>query len=152
MNERLENYGTNIELTSGRLASFYKVTNTYLSVFGIFGAFGMIIGIAGLGFVLLRNYNHRKREFALMLATGFPLRTIKRMIVSEQVSILFAGVTTGVISALIATLPSIKTSHDIPWLSLILMILAILITGLTALLISVMAVTKSSLILSLNRE
>jgi len=152
LNERLENYGTNIELTSGRLASFYKVTNTYLSVFGIFGAFGMIIGIAGLGFVLLRNYNHRKREFALMLATGFPLRTIKRMIVSEQVSILFAGVTTGVISALIATLPSIKTSHDIPWLSLILMILAILITGLTALLISVMAVTKSSLILSLKRE
>ena len=28
---------------------FYEVTNTYLSVFGVFGALGMITGIAGLG-------------------------------------------------------------------------------------------------------
>jgi len=134
------------------LASFYEVTNTYLSVFGIFGAFGMMIGIAGLGFVLLRNYNHRKREFALMLATGFPLRVIKKMIISEQVLIFFAGVTTGVISALIATLPSIMTSQDIPWSSLILMIFAILTTGFAALMISVMSVTKTSLTLSLKKE
>ena len=48
----LQNYGVNIEKTTDRLASFYEVTNTYLSVFGVFGALGMIIGIAGLGFVL----------------------------------------------------------------------------------------------------
>ena len=62
---------------SDRLASFYEVTNTYLSVFGVFGALGMITGIAGLGFVLLRNYNYRRREFALMLATGFNVKKIR---------------------------------------------------------------------------
>ena len=150
--ERLENYGVNIEKTTDRLASFYKVTNTYLSVFGVLGAMGMIIGICGLGFVLLRNYNQRKYEFALMLATGFHVKKIRRMIISEQILILFAGVSAGTISALVATLPSIKSNPDIPWLSLILMIMAIVITGLSALFLSVRSVTNSSLTASLKRE
>ena len=99
----LENYGMNIEKTTDRLASFYEVTNTYLSVFGVFGALGMISGIAGLGFVLLRNYNQRKQEFALMLATGFHIKKIRQNDSSEQVLILFAGVSSGIISALVAT-------------------------------------------------
>jgi ABC-type antimicrobial peptide transport system permease subunit len=152
LNERLENYGVNIEKTSDRLATFYKVTNTYLSVFGVFGAFGMIIGIAGIGFVLLRNYNQRKNEFALLLATGFHVKKIRRMILSEQVIILFAGVSAGIVSALVATSSSIKNSPDIPWLFIILMILAIVITGLFAMFLSVRSVTKDSLIASLKNE
>jgi hypothetical protein len=152
LNERLENYGIIIEKTSDRLTAFYRVTNTYLSVFGVFGAFGMIIGIAGLGFVLLRNYNMRKNEFALMLATGFHVRRIRRMILSEQMIILFAGVTTGMISAFIATSSSLKNRPDIPWIFLILIIFAIIITGLIAMLLSVRTVTKDSLIISLKKE
>jgi hypothetical protein len=152
LNERLKNYGIIIEKTSDRLTSFYRVTNTYLSVFGVFGAFGMIIGIAGLGFVLLRNYNMRKNEFALMLATGFHVRRIRRMILSEQMIILFAGVTTGMVSAFIATSSSLKNRPDVPWLFLILIIFAIIITGLIAMLLSVRTVTKDSLIISLKKE
>ncbi len=152
LNERLDNHGIHIEKTTDRLASFYEVTNTYLSVFGIFGALGMVTGIAGLGFVLLRNYNHRKREFALMLATGFPVKKIRRIIMSEMVLILFAGVLAGLISAIIATLPSLTNSPDIPWLYLMLMILAIVITGLIALLLSVREVSTESLTSSLKKE
>jgi ABC-type antimicrobial peptide transport system permease subunit len=152
LNERLENYGINIEQTTYRLASFYEVTNTYLSIFGVFGALGMITGIAGLGFVLLRNYNLRKLEFALMLATGFTVKKIRRIILSEQMVILFAGVTSGVISAIVATLPSVTNSPDISWLFLILMVLAIIITGLVALVYSVRAVTNDSLTASLKKE
>jgi len=152
LNERLDNHGTYIEQTTDRLASFYEVTNTYLSVFGVFGALGMITGIAGLGFVLLRNYNYRKREFALLLATGFPVKRIKRIILSEQILILFAGVTSGVISAVVATLPSLTNSADIPWLFLGVMVSAIIITGLTVLIISVRSVSNESLISSLKKE
>ena len=152
LNERLENYGVNIEETTDRLASFNKVTNTYLSVFGVFGTLGMITGIAGLGFVLLKNYNQRKREFALMLATGFQIKKIRRMILSEQILILFAGISSGIISAIVATLPSIINSPDIPWLFLILMILATMITGLFALFIAVRSVTNDSLTASLKIE
>ncbi|MGA2407956.1 MAG: FtsX-like permease family protein [Bacteroidales bacterium] len=152
LTDRLENYGVNIEKTTDRLSSFYEVTNTYLSVFGVFGGLGMVIGIAGLGFVLLRNYDQRKREFALMLATGFQVKKIRRIILSEQMLILFAGVSSGIISALVATLPSIKNNPDIPWLFMILMISAILITGLFTLLISVRSVTNDSLTESLKKE
>ncbi|MGC1391099.1 MAG: ABC transporter permease [Bacteroidales bacterium] len=152
LEDRLERYGTYIEKTSSRLASFYKVTNTYLSVFSVFGAFGMIIGVAGLGFVLLRNYNQRKKEFAVMLAAGFRTKKIRRMILSEQLKILIAGVLAGVISALLATSSSIKNYQDIPWLYLSLMILAIIFTGLITMFLSVRSVTKGTLIASLKKE
>jgi ABC-type antimicrobial peptide transport system permease subunit len=150
--ERLSNYGVNIEFTKDRLRSFYEVTNTYLSVFGVFGAFGMITGVLGLGFVLIRNYNHRKREFALMLATGFTFRKIRRININEQIIILFAGVTTGVLSAISATLPSLRSGQDIPWIYLIMIILAILITGLSALFISIRSLSGDALIASLRKE
>jgi ABC-type antimicrobial peptide transport system permease subunit len=112
----------------------------------------MIIGIAGLGFVLLRNYNQRKHEFALMMATGFHVKQIRKMIVSEQILILFAGISSGIVSALVATSPSIKNYPNIPWLFIIVMLLAILLTGLSALLLTVRSVTKNSLISSLKKE
>jgi hypothetical protein len=152
LSDRLGNYGVSIEKTSDRLVSFYQVTNTYLSVFGVFGAMGMIIGIAGLGFILLRNYNQRKHEFALMLATGFNVKLIRGMILSEQLLILFAGVTTGIVSAIAATLPSIKNSPDLPWLFLSLMIICMVITGFLALVLSVRSVTKNALIACLKKE
>jgi putative ABC transport system permease protein len=152
LNDRFVNYGINIERTTDRLASFYEVTNTYLSVFGVFGALGMITGIAGLGFVILRNYNSRKREFALMLATGFTYKRIRRIIISEQILILFAGVSSGVISAIFATLTSVKAGQDIPWLFLFMMIMGITLSGLTAILLSVKSIRGDSLIASLKKE
>jgi putative ABC transport system permease protein len=152
LSDRLGISGTSIEKTSDRLISFYQVTNTYLSVFGVFGSLGMIIGIAGLGFILLRNYNQRKNEFALMLATGFNVKMIRGMILSEQLLILFAGVSAGVVSAMAATLPSIKNNPDLPWLYLSLMIICMVITGFLALVLSVRTVTKNALIACLKKE
>ena len=108
LNERLTNYGVRIEQTGDRLAAFYEVTNTYLMVFGAFGALGMIIGIAGLGFVLLRNFNYRRKEFALMMSTGYTVRKIRNMIFSDHMLIMLAGIVSGFVPALIATFPSLE--------------------------------------------
>ena len=152
LNERMEQYGVKVEKTNSRLAAFYEVTNTYLSVFGVFGALGMITGIAGLGFVLLRNYNYRRREFALMLATGFKVKRIRKLILTEQMFILLAGMTSGIIPALVATLPSLKNNSDIPWFYLISMIIVIFCTGYGVLLFSMRSVTNNSLTVSLKKE
>ncbi len=152
LNERLALNGITIEPTSDRLAAFYEVTNTYLSVFGVFGAFGMIIGIAGLGFILLRNYNKRKREFALMLATGFSLDKIRHLILSEQILILFAGVTAGVSSAVVATLPSVTNNPDIPWKFLTIMVVSVFITGFAVLRLSVSSIKSGSLTATMKQE
>lgn len=152
LNERLSGYGITIEKTSDRLANFYQITNTYLSVFGVFGGLGMITGIAGLGFVLLRNYSRRRREFALMLATGFSFRKIRRMIFSEQILILSAGVLSGIVPAIVATLPSIRSSHELPWLYLAVIVALIFLTGLIAVLVSTNSIKQESLIQSIRRE
>ena len=152
LKDRLSNYGISIEKTTDRLASFYTVTNTYLSVFSLLGALGMIIGVAGLGFVLLRNYSQRKSSFALMLAIGFPLKKIRKMILSEQILILFAGVTTGIIPALLATLPSLKNNSGMPWVFMIVMTLSIVCTGSLSAFLSLRSVTGKTLIASLNKE
>jgi putative ABC transport system permease protein len=152
INNRFENYGISVLQTSERLASFFKVTNTYLSVFNVLGALGMMLGVIGLGFVLIRNYNFRKQEFALLMATGFTDKRIKRMILTEQVLILMAGLLTGIISPVIATLPSIRSGSDMPWLSLTIISVFITLIGLLTLFNSVKSINQSSLITSLRRE
>jgi ABC-type antimicrobial peptide transport system permease subunit len=112
----------------------------------------MIIGVAGLGFVLIRNYNQRKQEFSLMLAVGFSTDNIKGMIFSEQILLLAAGVSSGVISALFASLPSISQNADIPWLLMLAMIVAIFLAGISALYLALRPITQHSLIGSLKRD
>ena len=72
-----------------RLASFFVVTNTYLSVFTILGGIGLILGVAGLGLILIRNFNQRQRDFGLMLAEGFSVRSIRKIIFGEHARILW---------------------------------------------------------------
>jgi putative ABC transport system permease protein len=152
LKERFSGYGISVIPAAERLASFFEVTNTYLSVFTILGAFGMVLGIAGLGFILLRNYNQRKREFAVMIATGYSISGLRIMMFRDQVLILSAGIFTGTISAITATLPSLKSSSSIPWVFLIIMIISVFLTGLLTLALSVRTVKNDSLISALRKE
>lgn len=152
LNERFSEYGAHFEPAYDRLASFFVVTNTYLTVFTILGGIGMILGVAGLGFILIRNFNQRKREFGLMMATGFSVKRIRSMIFRDHSLILVAGILTGVVSALLATRPSIAGNASIPWTTIAGMIFLILLTGLAALAISVRSVKKDDLIARIRKE
>jgi putative ABC transport system permease protein len=152
LNERLENHGISIEKTTDRLASFYQVTNTYLSVFSLLGAMGMVIGVAGLGFVLLRNYSQRKSSFALMLAIGFPLKKIRGLILSEQILILLSGVITGTIPALLATLPSLTNNNNLPWMFIIIMTISIFLTGAFSAFLALRSIEFNALVTDLKKE
>ena len=152
LNERLSGYGFSSQNSGEKLASFFQVTNTYLNVFAVLGAFGMILGIAGLGFVLLRNYNLRRREFAFLSATGFTESRIRRLILKDQMIILFWGVLTGTLSGLTATIPSIMSGNELPWNIIIIMILSIFTIGSTVLYLSVRSISSKTLISQLRRE
>jgi len=108
--------------------------------------------VAGLGFILIRNFDQRKREFGLMMATGFSVKTIRMMILRDHSRILVAGTITGVISAILATWPSIAGNASVPWLTIGSMILLILLTGLAALAISVRSVKKDDLTARIRNE
>ena len=152
LGERLSGYGASIETAGEKLASFFEVSNTYLDVFTILGVFGMILGVAGMGFILIRNYNQRKREFALMMATGYSITRIRRLLLYDQVIILLWGVFSGTICGFISTLPSLKSGSEIPWNIISLMVIAIITVGSLALLLSVRMVRDRSLVVRLRKE
>jgi ABC-type antimicrobial peptide transport system permease subunit len=152
ISERLAGSGIAVEPAIQKLASFFEVTNTYLQVFMMLGAFGLILGAAGLGFILKRNFNSRKHEFALMLASGYTTGRIKRLLLKDQIIILFWGIFTGSISALTATWPSVKQGTDLPWALLSVMLVAMILTGIAALLISVNQLNKEELVSLLRKE
>jgi putative ABC transport system permease protein len=152
LSERLAGYGVSVETAGEKLASFFRVTNTYLDVFTILGAFGMVLGVAGMGFVLIRNFIQRKREFALMAATGFSINRIRRFLLNDQIIILLWGILTGTVSGLISTFPSLRSGSEIPWSIIIIMVISITIVGTVALLVSVRMVKGRSLVVQLRRE
>jgi fluoride ion exporter CrcB/FEX len=59
---------------------------------------------------------------------------------------------TGLISAIVATLPSIKGSGNTPWGTLIIMISAIFLTGVVTLVVSIRTLQDKSLITSLRKD
>jgi ABC-type antimicrobial peptide transport system permease subunit len=99
-------YGWEMQSTAARLVEFYSITNTYLSIFLALGALGLILGTIGLAVILARTLLERRREIALMQAVGFSTRPIFRIITSEYLLLLFAGVLIGFAAAVVATLPA----------------------------------------------
>lgn len=120
-------YGWEMEDTAKRLVEFYSVTNTYLSIFLALGALGMILGTIGLAIILARTILERRREIALMQAIGFGTRQLFRLLVSEYLILLAAGVLTGFVTAVVATLPSFVSSNTDASLSTVALITAIIL-------------------------
>ena len=152
LTEIFNQYGTDIEFTWDRLAEFNQVSNTYLTVFMTLGGFGMLLGVIGLAFILLRNFNLRKKEFALLLSTGFTPKRIRRTLFREHFVILSAGIFSGSVPAILATIPSLTSSDDIPWLLLLAMIVSIFAAGSLALFLSARSLVRENLVAGLRRD
>jgi putative ABC transport system permease protein len=124
-------YGWEMESTTKRLVEFYSVTNTYLSIFLALGALGMILGTIGLAVILARTILERRREIALMQAIGFGTGQLFRLLVNEYLLLLAAGVLTGFVTAVVATLPSfISSNTDASLETVALITVLILINGI----------------------
>lgn len=152
MSQRFSGYGLSVEDAGTKLASFHVVTNTYLDVFVVLGIFGMILGAAGLGFILILNFNRRKGEFALLMATGYSMKQIRKILFGEQLVMLFIGVLTGTLSGLFATMQSLRSGSEIPWIYIPITVAAVFGAGLIALLVSLNNVRSSTLISLLRKE
>jgi ABC-type antimicrobial peptide transport system permease subunit len=112
----------------------------------------MILGVVGLGFIMIRNFNQRKRDFGLMMAAGYSVKSIRRLVFGEHARILLAGILAGIISSLIATRPSIMNDSEIPWKTIAVMVILVLITGFTALIVSVRNIKSHTLINNIRKE
>jgi putative ABC transport system permease protein len=127
----LRDFGLDLMPAAQRLAEFSAVENTYLSIFTLLGGFGLIIGSVGLGLVVLRNVLDRRGELAMLRAVGFDKTTLRKMIFHEHSGLMLGGLACGVVAALVAVGPALKTpGAQAASFSLVLTIVAIGISGM----------------------
>ncbi|HTE19956.1 MAG TPA: FtsX-like permease family protein, partial [Armatimonadota bacterium] len=126
----MEDVGMALTPAPQRLADFNMVENTYLSIFAVLGGLGLMLGSVGLGVVVLRNVLERRGELALLRAVGFRSRALQWLVFSEHSLLLALGLVAGVLSALVAVLPALRSpGAEVPWGSLAVTLLAVLLSG-----------------------
>jgi len=148
-----QDYGMVITPASERLAQFNSVESTYLSVFMLLSGLGLIIGTIGLGVVLLRNLGERKQEIAIYQAIGFKQSYILKLILTENLYILLAGMGIGIIAAFAGILPSfLSPAFQFPVTYLSAIILLIFLNGFMWIYFPIQTVMRKNLIQTLRKE
>jgi len=126
----MRDLGWDMDLTATRLAEFNSVTNAYLSIFLALGALGLLVGTFGLVVVLSRSILERKQEIALLKAVGYERRQIRKLVVREYMILLLAGIGTGFVTAILATLPSILNAHTgTSFISILFWLIVLVLNG-----------------------
>ncbi|MDX6611850.1 MAG: putative transport system permease protein [Blastocatellia bacterium] len=153
LEDRLSDFGFDVMPAAERLANFHRVENTYLSTFQMLGGLGLVLGTLGMAVVLLRNVLERRRELALLRAVGYNSSHFSLMVIAENAFLLVCGLVTGAVCALLAIAPVFfsRAAH-LPSISLGMLLLAVLISGLTASIVATWAALKSPLIPALRAE
>ena len=144
-------YGWEVTPTEQKLAEFNSVENTYLRIFFLLGAFGMLLGTVGLAVVVANTLLQRRSETALYRALGFGTKTILRLYFNEYLLIFLAGIIAGFVPAIIATLPTYMAGIENVSTGFLFAILAILIVNgvFWILLTSLSIIKKQKLVESL---
>jgi hypothetical protein len=115
-----------LESTAERLATFYSVGNAHLSIFLILGGFGLLLGTAGLGIVVIRNSIDSRGETALLRAVGYPRSALVRISLSEHLPAVLFGIIWGSLSSLTAAFPVLQERAAVGGFGLISVILCLL--------------------------
>ena len=117
------------------------------------GGLGLILGTLGLGAILLRNVLERRRELALLRALGYTQTDFLAMVVAENVLLLVGGLVVGTFCALLAIAPMfLDRGGRLPVVTLAILLVGVLGTGLLASLGATVAALRSPLLPALRAE
>ncbi len=138
LNSEYERYGLDMVPSVARLLEFYTVESTYLGMFLILGALGVVVGNVGMGIVVLRNIRERQSEIALLRAIGYRRSMIRRLLISEHALLLVAGLGTGVLASMVSILPAIVILQtSVSPVSLAVLLFSIAATGAASIIVAV---------------
>ncbi|MDX2154487.1 MAG: FtsX-like permease family protein [Bryobacteraceae bacterium] len=152
LEETLADFGFDVTSVAERLANYHKVENTYLSTFQALGGLGLLMGTVGLAAVLFRNILERRRELALLRAIGYNANDVRRLVLTENLFLLAAGLLTGALCAAVAVLPAWIARGGRPGLTLLLLPAAVLLAGVAASLAAARAAAREELLPALRSE
>jgi ABC-type antimicrobial peptide transport system permease subunit len=112
-----------------------------------------LLGTIGLAAVMFRNVLERQRELALLRAVGYNARHLAQMIVAESVFLLGTGLAVGAVSAAIAITPAwIGRAGRLPGSGLILLLVAVSLSGLLSSIVATRAASRGRMLDALRAE
>jgi ABC-type antimicrobial peptide transport system permease subunit len=153
LESRLADFGLDVSDTASRLAAYHRVEDTYISTFQALGSLGLLLGTVGLTTVLLRNALEQRREMALLRAVGYRERHVAAVIVAENLFLLLLGLGAGTAAALVAIGPALREREgQLPLVSLVVLLLAVVLTGLAVSRLAVSAIQRLPVLASLRSE
>jgi ABC-type antimicrobial peptide transport system permease subunit len=153
LEDRLSDEGFDTSDSRRVLADLLAVQNTYISTFQSLGAIGLLLGTFGMAAVQLRSVFERRKELALLRATGFRRQRLGQMVLFENLLLLVGGLATGAMAALVTVLPHAVTSGvQLPIVDLAVMLAIVLVVGIAAGLIAVWATMRAPLVAALRGE
>jgi ABC-type antimicrobial peptide transport system permease subunit len=145
--------GFEVTTSAHRLEAYLAVENTYLSTFQALGGMGLFLGTLGLAVVLLRSVWERRGELALLRALGYRHSALGWLLFSENSFLLVLGLGIGALTALLAVVPHLMGGEgSVPWLRLLGMLAAVLLTGLVTAEVTLRLSLRAPLIPALRRE
>lgn len=146
-------FGFDSERVADRLAGFLAVQNTYLSTFQALGGLGLLLGTLGLATVMLRNVLERRSELALLRGVGFRNGSLAWLVIAENALLLFWGLASGAIAAVLAMGPHLLTTGaDVPWATVGVILLGVVIVGMLASLFAVYEAVSTPIVSTLRGE
>lgn len=153
LEEALGDYGLDVQSTRDRLAEFMAVQNKYLETFQSLGALGLLMGTLGLATVQLRSVMERRKELALLRATGFRRGRLMQLVICENALLLAGGLLLGVLTSLVAVFPHLIEGRAIvPWGFLATTLTVILLFGLLSGMAAVTATVRAPLLSALRGD
>ncbi|BBE19710.1 hypothetical protein AQPE_3898 [Aquipluma nitroreducens] len=149
----MRNYGPEISKTTDRLLNFYTIENTYLNIFLMLGALGLLIGTLGLGILIFRITFEQISEYALLLSLGFSKSIIQRMVMCEKLFLMVVAVLIGLIPAVLSGLPTLLSSlYAGLWIWLPAISILVIFSGTIFSLIAIRMAFKQNLVQALRNE
>jgi putative ABC transport system permease protein len=153
LEDRLGDQGFDAVDSRTRLGELLAVQNSYISAFQSLGALGLVLGTFGIAAVQLRSIFERRKELALMRATGFRRSRLGLLVLLENLLLLVGGLALGTIAAIVALLPQmILGAAHIPLLDLLAMLSVVLAVGVIVGLLAVRATLQAPLVAALRGE
>jgi ABC-type antimicrobial peptide transport system permease subunit len=149
----LRNYGVDAAPAVHRLLEFYKVENTYLNIFLMLGALGLLIGTIGLGILIFRMVSERSREYAAMLAIGFRKKQVFRLVFAENLLIVGLALLAGLIPSVVSAIPSATTEiyQNLIWWPFVISLL-VFASAVIWMIFSIRMVLRKNLVALLRNE
>ena len=122
----LNDYGLRLVPTNERLRQFHSVTDTYLTIFFMLGAIGLLLSLLSFYILVRKDIHARQDDIRLLQVLGYSQPAAAELLTRTYLPVPLAAVPAGAAAAFISVLASLGGISVAIWLSFAILILLFL--------------------------